>query len=207
MTSSARFWDRHAEGYAKKPVADEAAYQHKLAITRRYLRADTRLLEFGCGTGSTALVHAPLVKHIDAIDISAKMIEIARRKADGATVGNVSFAQASIEAFGAPDASFDVVLGMSILHLLRDWQGAIAKVHRLLKPGGAFVSSTACIRDMSSVLGVVLPMGHAVGLLPSLSVFRVAELRQALQQAGFAIDYEWTPGKRKAVFIVAQKAR
>jgi len=79
---SAKFWDRIADRYSRKPVADEAAYQKKLQVTREYLRPDMEVLEFGCGTGSTAIVHAPCVKQIRAIDVSAKMIEIARHKAD-----------------------------------------------------------------------------------------------------------------------------
>jgi len=38
-------------------------------------------LEFGCGTGSTALLHASFVKHMTATDISDEMIEIAKQKA------------------------------------------------------------------------------------------------------------------------------
>ena len=34
MAKESKFWDRIAEGYAKKPVRDEAAYQKKLAVTR-----------------------------------------------------------------------------------------------------------------------------------------------------------------------------
>ena len=206
MTGAARFWDRVAEGYAKKPVADEAAYQKKLETTREYLRPDMNVLEFGCGTGSTALVHAPFVKHLHAIDISSKMIEIAQRKATAANVTNLSFAQAAIEDFDAPDETFDAVLGMSVLHLLKDRDAAISKVHRLLKPGGVFVSSTACIKDMSRIFGIVLPIGHALGFLPLVKVFGLDELKQALLRAGFTIDHEWRPGKRKAVFIVARKA-
>ena len=37
------------------------------------------VLEFGCGTGSTALTLAPNVRHIQATDVSPKMLEIARR--------------------------------------------------------------------------------------------------------------------------------
>ena len=74
MDQSARFWDKIAERYSKRPIADEAAYQKKLQVTREYLRPDMEVLEFGCGTGSTAITHAPCVKHIHAIDISPKMI-------------------------------------------------------------------------------------------------------------------------------------
>ena len=37
MVQPSRFWDRHAKGYAKRPVADEAAYQRKLKLTQEYL--------------------------------------------------------------------------------------------------------------------------------------------------------------------------
>ena len=56
MPPSSKFWDRIAARYARKPVADEAAYRRKLAVTRDYLAPDMDVLEFGCGTGSTAIV-------------------------------------------------------------------------------------------------------------------------------------------------------
>ncbi len=82
MTTSSKFWDKIAEKYSKQPIADEASYQKKLEVTRGYLQPEMEVLEFGCGTGSTALIHAPYVKHIRAIDISSKMIAIAKAKAE-----------------------------------------------------------------------------------------------------------------------------
>jgi ubiquinone/menaquinone biosynthesis C-methylase UbiE len=202
---SSRFWDRIARRYARQPVADEAAYRTKLAKTQEYLRPDMEVLEFGCGTGSTALVHAPHVRHIRATDISEKMLEIARDKAAAAKIDNVTFEQAAIDDFQAPDESFDVVLGHSILHLLHDRDAVIAKVHRMLKPGGAFVSSTTCIGDMSALFRPLLAAGHFLGLLPLVRVFSDRSLVDSLLAAGFLIDHQWRPGKGKAVFIVAQK--
>ena len=80
MNSSARFWNRLAKRYSKKAVPDEAIYKKKLEITQGYFRPELKLLEIGCGTGSTALTHAPLVSHILAIDFSEKMIELAEAK-------------------------------------------------------------------------------------------------------------------------------
>ena len=40
MSAPGKIWDRFAKGYAKKPVADEAAYQEKLKITQRYFGPD-----------------------------------------------------------------------------------------------------------------------------------------------------------------------
>ena len=205
MARSAAFWDRIAERYARKPVADEAAYQKKLAITREYLRPDMTLLEFGCGTGSTAIIHAPHVKHVHAIDISAKMIEIARRKAADAKVENLTFEQSDIAGFSAPDESFDGVLGLSILHLLEDREAAIAKVHRMLKPGGVFVTSTACLGDSLRWFGYVAPLGSALGLIPLVKVFTAQELRDDMTRAGFAIARDWQQGDGRTLFLVARK--
>jgi len=201
-----RFWDRIAERYAKKPVADEAAYQKKLQVTRDYLRPDMEVLEFGCGTGSTAIAHAPYVKHIRATDISSKMIEIAQRKADAGHAKNVTFEQSAVDELNVPDETLDAVLAHSVLHLLENKEDAIAKVHRMLKPGRVFVSSTACIGDFMKFFRVIGPIGKFFGLLPLVKVFEKKELENSLIDAGFEIDYQWQPGKSKAVFIVAKKA-
>ena len=99
MAASAKFWDRIANRYAKSPIADETAYQHKLKVTRQYFRDDMEVMELGCGTGSTAILHAPYVKHIQAVDISSKMLAIAQSKADQQQIENIDFQQAAIDGF------------------------------------------------------------------------------------------------------------
>jgi ubiquinone/menaquinone biosynthesis C-methylase UbiE len=165
-----------------------------------------KVLEFGCGTGSTALIHAPHVKHIHAIDISSRMIEIARGKADAGKTANVTFDQSTLDDFDAPDRSFDAVLGLNILHLLEDGDAAISKVHRLLVPGGIFVSSTACLGDWMKWFRFITPIRKLSGFLPQVKVFTSEQLAASLAGAGFEIDYKWQPPERhKAVFIVARK--
>jgi len=202
---TSRFWDRMAQRYAAQPIADEAAYDTKLEVTQGYLKPHMEVLEFGCGTGSTALRHAPYVRHIRAIDFSGRMLDIARAKARAQGVANVTFEQADIGPLAIEDSSLDVVLGLSILHLLDNRDEVIAKVHRSLRPGGLFVSSTTCIGDDMKILGLVAPLGRALGLLPVINVMTRDELRRALTGAGFSIEHDWQPGKGKAVFIVARK--
>lgn len=205
MGDSSRFWDRMAERYSKTPVADEAAYQKKLEVTRRHFHPDSEVFEFGCGTGSTAIAHAPHVKNIHAIDISEKMIEIARGKAEAENIKNVMFEKSTIEQIQIPDQSLDVVLGLSILHLLEDKVEAIAKVYRMLELGGVFVTSTSCIGDTMTFFKIIAPIGKSLGLMPLVKVFTTDELVTSLTDAGFEIDHRWQPGKGKAVFIVARK--
>ena len=207
MDQSAKFWDKIAERYSKRPIADEAAYQQKLQVTREYFRPDMNVLEFGCGTGSTAIAHAPYVKHIQAIDISSKMIDIAQGKAVAENIENVTFKRSTIDEFSVPDQTFDAVLGLSILHLLDNKEEVIAKVHTMLKPGGIFVTSTACIGDtIMRYLKAIVPIGKFLGLMPLIKVFTTRELEASLTDAGFEIEYQWQPGKNKAVFIAAKKA-
>lgn len=206
MADSSAFWDRVAERYSKNPVADEASYQKKLRVTREYFSPDAQVLEIGCGTGSTAIVHAPFVKHIRATDISPKMIEIATKKAALENVDNVSFEVSSIDDLDVADQSLDAVLGLSILHLVRDRDRVIAKAYKMLKQGGVFVTSTVCIGDTMKFFKLIAPIGRFLGLMPLVTVFTVQELVDSLTKAGFSIDYQWQPGKGKAVFIVAKKA-
>jgi ubiquinone/menaquinone biosynthesis C-methylase UbiE len=205
MDPSTKFWDRMAERYSKRPIADEAAYQKKLSVTREYFRPDWKVLEFGCGTGSTAIAHAPYVKQIRAIDISSKMIEIAQGKADAANVENVNFEQATIDELSVPDQTYDAALGLSILHLVENKEAIIAKVYNMLKPGGVFVSSTACIANSMKFFKVIAPIGKFLRLMPLVTVFTEEALVKSLADAGFTIDHQWQPGKGKAVFIVAKK--
>ncbi len=153
MSKPTKFWDGIAKRYSEKPVADEAAYHKKLAVTRNYFHTDMEVLEFGCGTGSTAIAHAPYVKHILATDISSKMIEIAQAKAGADNVKNVTFKQTAIDGFSVADQTFDTVMGHSILHLVDDKDGIISRVYMMLKPGGVFVSNTACLGDRMIVSG------------------------------------------------------
>ena len=208
MDQSAKFWDKIAERYSKKPVADELAYQKKLKVTREYFRPYMEVLEFGCGTGSTAITHAPYVKHIQAIDISSKMIEIAQGKAGAGNIENVTFKRSTIDEISVPSQTLDAVLGLSVLHLLDNRDEIIARVHKMLKPGGIFVTSTACIGDMrffNIFFKIVAPIGKFLGLLPLLKVFTSRELEVSFTNAGFDIDYQWQPGKNRGVFIVARK--
>ncbi|MGB3637180.1 MAG: class I SAM-dependent methyltransferase [Rivularia sp. (in: cyanobacteria)] len=214
MNYSAKFWNKIAEGYSRQPIADEAAYQKKLQVTQEYFKPEMEVLEFGCGTGGTAIIHAPYVKHIRAIDFSSEMIKIAQGKAEAQNINNVTFEQLTIEELTVADESFDVVLGLGILHLLENKKEVIAKVYRMLKPGGVFITSTACLGDTMKWFKVIAPIGVFLRLIPLVKVFTSKELENSLNDAGFTIDYHWQPNQStrkgvfelKGVFIVAKKA-
>ena len=196
-----------ATGYAARRVSDQASYEKKLAATQAYLKPDMRLIELGCGTGSTAIAHAPHVAHIRATDLSPGMLDIARDKAKAAGIENVTFEVGAIETLDAPDASYDAVLCLSLLHLLRDRQAAMRAAHRMLKPGGLFISSTSCLRDSYfRFTAPLLLVGRAIGRLPYVAFMREADLEAEIVAAGFEIVESWRPKRDKASFIVARRA-
>lgn len=205
MDRSTKFWDRVAERYSKQPIADEAAYQKKLQTTREYFRADMDVLEFGCGTASTAMLHAPYVRHIQGIDISPKMVGIAQSKVDAENIRNISLQCADINYYEVRDQSLDAVLGLSILHLLEDKEKVISRVYQMLKPGGVFITNTACIADMMRYFKVIAPIGAFFGLIPTVKIFTAVELKSSLTEAGFDIEYQWQRDKKAAIFIIAKK--
>lgn len=205
MDREAAFWNKLADKYSRQPISDEAGYQKKLEATRKYFQPDMVVLEIGCGTGSTALAHAPYVKHIRATDLSTRMIEIAKDKATAAGIGNVTFEALPVDALDVPDASIDVVMAHSVLHLLEDKEQVVADIRQMLKPGGIFVSNTACIGDMMLPLRLIIPIGRFLRLFPLVKVFSAAELKGSFDNAGFDIEYEWQPKKSAAAFIICRK--
>jgi 2-polyprenyl-3-methyl-5-hydroxy-6-metoxy-1,4-benzoquinol methylase len=194
-----------AKRYSKIPIADEAAYEEKLQLTRDYFRPDMDVFEFGCGTGYTAIVHAPYVKHIQSIDISSNMIEIAQSKAEAENIGNVTFQCLGIDEFNVPDNSFDAVLGLNVVHLMENIDEVFPRVHKLLKPEGVFITSTPCISIMIPLFKIIAPLGKFLGLLPTINDVSVGGLERSLKKSGFGIDCQWQPETKKSVFIVAKK--
>jgi 2-polyprenyl-3-methyl-5-hydroxy-6-metoxy-1,4-benzoquinol methylase len=204
-----RFWNYMARGYARRPVKDSDAYQHKLDMTASYLTPQDRLLEFGCGTGTTALIHAPRVSHIDAIDFSSEMIAIAREKASAQDVSNVRFEISSFGDWLLPKSGegYDIVLGMSILHLVADLDDTLSRVYRALKPGGRFFSSTVCIGDMGRFVRYALPPLGAIGILPKILPLTPDLLTERMTAQGLVIEHVWCPSEGAAVFVVARRPK
>lgn len=199
------FWNMIAKNYSRQAIADETSYQHKLALTQSYFKPDMRVLEFGCGTGSTALIHAPHVSHIDGIDYSSNMVEIANGKVRDSGPANVAFHQATIESWPVPDDPYDVVMGMSILHLLQNHRAVLKRVRDMLPVGGLFFSSTVCLGDMKGVVPkVIVPVASRLRILPHLALIQGHALLQDIEEAGFEIDQSWRPGPDSSIFVAAR---
>ena len=91
-------------------------------------------------------------KEIDAIDISSKMIKVAKDKAAAGKIENVNFEQSDIFDSKYTSQSYDVILAFNMLHTIPNPENAVQRVNELLKPDGLFISVTPCLGDKMSFL-------------------------------------------------------
>ena len=185
-----------------------AGYERTLERTLHYVRAGDRVFEFGCGTGTTALKLAPALGEILATDLAPEMIAIAREKAAAQGCNNVRFEVGVPDASGFADAAFDAVLAFNVLHLIATRSAVLREVHRLLKPGGLFISKTPCLSEMTSLIRLAVPVAQFFGKAPFVAFFRGEELEREVLDAGFDIVERARHGSKKKdirAFLVARK--
>ena len=206
MGDPARFWDRLAERYSKQPVKDPDAYETTLTRARAHLGEGHRVLEIGCGTGTTALKLADTGAEILATDISPKMIEIAAEKGRAANARNVTFQVGQLGDGGLSQGGFDAVMAFNLLHLLPDIAGAVGQVRELLKPGGLFISKTVCLGGAGWYYRPLIGVMRAVGYAPHVSFVSPEEIEALIETGGFEIlDRGSFPAKPPSRFVVARK--
>lgn len=207
MVTAEKFWDKKAKGYAASPIGNMDVYNKTLEQTRAHLNDDDKVLEIGCGTGSTALLLADWVAQITGSDISGNMIQIAKDKAASQKVGNVSFVRAALGDGTLDEGVYDVVLAFNLLHLLDDLPAAVEQIHKQLKPGAHFVSKTVVLGDGSILWRLAIPMMRLIGLAPPVRSLTHVELDAAITGGGFEIiDTHDYPGSFRTRFVVAKKA-
>lgn len=95
-------------------------------------------LDVGCGTGAFSRLLARRARHVLAIDLSPRMIEIARRRS-AEWEGWIDYRVANILELGLPAEGFDAIASVATLHHL-PLAAILAKLGRALKPGGTLVA-------------------------------------------------------------------
>jgi 2-polyprenyl-3-methyl-5-hydroxy-6-metoxy-1,4-benzoquinol methylase len=151
------------------------------------------VLDAGCGDGAFALDAARAGARVSGIDASAPAIDAARDRA-GSEGLSADLRCADLRSLHFPDASFDVVLAVTVLCFLPDAEAAVAEMARVLRPGGFLVlgelgrwNGWAAWRRLRGWLGNATWRGAR---------FRsAAELRRLVAGAGLA-----TEAVRGAVF-------
>jgi SAM-dependent methyltransferase len=133
-----RFKDNVARGITISSLTGDMtlAALHRAFMRAKPLCVGKDVLDYGCSFGEGALLFKQFgAATIEGIDISPVAVESATRTAAAAGVTGVRFQVMNAEVLDFPDASFDLVFGVAILHHL-DLDTACAEIARVLRPSG-----------------------------------------------------------------------
>lgn len=97
---------------------------------------DQRWLEVACGPGIISRALAPRVAEVVGVDLTPAMVELARREAAAAGVGNARFQVADATALPFPAASFAGAVTRFSLHHIPNPAACVAEMARVVVPGG-----------------------------------------------------------------------
>jgi ubiquinone/menaquinone biosynthesis C-methylase UbiE len=143
VTTDAReFWDCQAADFDHEPDHGLLDPRVRAAWERLLVPlmppAPASVVDLGCGTGSLAVLLAEAGHDVRGVDVSSRMLDAARGKADAAGV-SVQFSQGDAAQPSISPASVDVVLARHVLWALPDPAAALVAWVRLLRAGGMLV--------------------------------------------------------------------
>lgn len=95
-----------------------------------------RVLDLACGTGDIAFEAAGRGARVTGLDITLRMVELARQKG----ANRATFLVGDMHALPMAPASFDVVTTGYGLRNVPDLPAALREIHRVLAPGGRLCS-------------------------------------------------------------------
>jgi len=119
-----------------------------IGLERLGLEAGHRLLDVACGPGTTTLLAASRVRHVDALDFSPAMLEQARKNVADSGLSNVTLHEADGQNLPFLAESVDRAVSMFGLMFFPDRARGLRELFRVLRPGGkALVSSWAPVSE------------------------------------------------------------
>lgn len=133
-------WD--AEAYGRN-----GSFVHGLADgVFEWLNAQPgeRILDLGCGDGQLTTRIAATGAIVRGFDVSPQMAAAARSR-------GIEVDEGSAEHLPHADGSFDAVFSNAALHWMRDQDGMMTQVRRVLKPGGRFVAEMGCFGNLAAI--------------------------------------------------------
>ncbi|HLQ62864.1 MAG TPA: methyltransferase domain-containing protein [Candidatus Acidoferrales bacterium] len=148
-------------------------------------RPGDRVLDVATGTGNTALALAPSVRWVVGLDLTAEMLEQARRVASERGVENVEWVLGDASRLPFADAAFDLYAVRAAPHHFNDLPASLEEAHRVLKPGGRAVfidcAPPAAARDHLHQVELGRDPSH-------VRCHTVDEWRDLIEGAGFVVE-------------------
>lgn len=148
------------------------------------------VLDLGCGGGLDVLLAARQVEeegYVYGVDMTDRMLELARGNAAKMGVTNVEFRKGDLEDLPLEADAVDVIISNCVVNLTPDKGGALREAFRVLRPGGRLAISDIVVDGNLSDLPVSEAQIRAglswAGCIAG--ALTVAELTRLLEAAGF----------------------
>src|ERR1041384_4662982 len=127
------YWADHAQHFDRS-----VARYHAPLFDAAAIGSGERVLDIGCGTGQTTRDAAICATDGSAlgVDLSARMIDLARRLAAQQGIANVTFEQADAQIYPFTAESFDVAISRTGTMFFGDPAAAFSNIARAVRPEG-----------------------------------------------------------------------
>jgi 2-polyprenyl-3-methyl-5-hydroxy-6-metoxy-1,4-benzoquinol methylase len=147
----ASFFDQTAAAIEVKPIDPRVLRRYSAPTRRRFsmeyrfrLPGDLRgkkVLDVGCGDGTNSVLLARLGADVTGIDISPKLIEIARSRAEiNQVVESCRFVCSPLETADLQADSFDLIWGDAVLHhLIPELPALLDRLTHFARPGALMI--------------------------------------------------------------------
>jgi 2-polyprenyl-3-methyl-5-hydroxy-6-metoxy-1,4-benzoquinol methylase len=123
---------------------------------------EKRVLEVGCGIGTDTINFARAGARVTAVDLSARSLEVARRRAEVFGLGDrIEFHAANGEELSRvlPPAGYDLIYSFGVIHHTPHPARVVAELRRFARPGTT-LKVMVYHRDSWKVLGIVATHGR-----------------------------------------------
>ena len=165
----------------------------------------TDLLDCGCGTGPmiSLLYEEDASKHYTGIDITPRMIEVAKAKG----LSGVSWVVGDCEDLPFEDNSFDAVICSNSFHHYPNPQKFFDSVKRVLRPGGRLI-----LQDYTAPGPVLWLMNHTEMPLANLvghgdvGAYSLDQVREFCRESGLHVEM-LERGRKFRLHLVARKRK
>ena len=133
------YWASHAQRF-DRGIAD----YHRHFLDAAAIEASEQVLDIGSGAGQTTHDAARRASSGAAlgVDLSARMIEVARRAAEREAIANARFVQADAQIHPFADHAFDVAISRHGSMFFGEPVAAFSNIARAIRPGGRLVLLT-----------------------------------------------------------------
>ncbi|NOZ86592.1 MAG: class I SAM-dependent methyltransferase [Deltaproteobacteria bacterium] len=182
-------------------------------LVEENIKPGNRVLDIGCGTGTTAILAASKGAEVTGFDISAQMLDVAREKVESTSLGDrielMEMGVSGMDRFA--DISFDVVIStLTFSELSLDEQAyVLGHAHRILRPGGVLaIADEARPKTAGKRLlhGIVrFPLLVVTFAVTQTTTHAVKGLTELVRSAGFHIETEERSMLGSFLYLVGRK--